>query len=113
MLEKTFSTRKGSLHRGVCPVVVHHTYAIHGEVIRAALMMVRVRVGECMANCGGIGVGPSVNLFAEPLLKFIENLLGVGLLGSITHQGSDNDLLAVTSRMKISGYVNVQDFSAL
>ena len=113
VLEEMFSAGKGSLHRGVRTVVAHDKYAINCQVIHSSLVMVRVCVGEGVTNCGRIGVGPSVNLFAKPLSKFSKNLVGFGSLGSIAYQGGDDDLLAVTSWMKIGGYVNMQYLTAL
>ena len=96
-----FSTGKGSLHRGMCPVVTHDKYAIYCEVSHPPLMMVRVCVGESVPNCGRVSVGPPINLFTEPFTKFIKDTIGVGSLGCLAYEGRNNDLLTVTSRMKV------------
>ena len=109
MLKNAFCASERSLNRWVCSVVARQQNTINLKFRQETFVVVRVDLGQCVANrCGG-QVPPFVRRFTKPRPQFTTNRFNIWRSRCCANEGSHNPMVALRMWMKVRGEVNVKN----
>ena len=109
MLKNAFCASERSLNRGVCSMVSRQQNTFNLKFRQEAFVVLRVDLGQCVANRRGGQVPPFVHRFAKPCPQFTTNRFNIRRGRCCANEGSHNPVVALRMCMKVRGEMNVKN----